>query len=428
MKHQPLSFLVLLALSASALSVHAEEWSRFRGPNGTGVAEAKGLPTIFDAATTTWKVDLGAGWSSPVFFKDKLFVMDESSEGKRAVLCLNAGTGKTLWSYEAPFQAHKKHKFNSYASTTPFVDEARVYIVWANGDQIDALALDHTGKVVWKRDNLALFDHEHGYGASPIVVNGILIVRNEQAGEDGKSESSAKENSILGLDAATGATKWKHVLPASKTAFSTPVVRDTAKGKEVIIADSTSGFVGLDAATGNVNWQHNPGYKMRSVGSIALQDNFIFGTMGQGGNGQESAALKLGNAGEAPAVVFEIKKGLPYVPTPLIIGGEMYLLNDGGIFTCFDLKTGSEVYSERLSGATGNSAKFFSSPIAGDGKIFCCSQTGDVIVVKAGPKFELLGASKLDAPINSTPAIAWNHLFVRTEKTLWCLGSKPQLP
>ena len=115
------------------------------------------------------------------------------------------------------------------------------------------------------------------------------------------------------------------------------------------------------------------------------------------------------------------------MPSPLVIGDYMYLLGDGGILKCVEFKTGKEIYEERLNGSAGSS-KFFSSPVAADGKIFCGSQKGDVIVVKAGPKFEQLSASKLDTPINATPAIAENRLFVRTEKMLYCLGAKPQIP
>ena len=140
---------------------------------------------------------------------------------------------------------------------------------------------------------------------------------------------------------------------------------------------------------------------------------------------KEFAALDLKN-GKPDPVNFAFSKGLPYVPSPLVMDGLMYLVGDGGILKCLDYKTGELVYEERLNGSAGSS-KFFSSPVAGDGKVFCGSQQGDVIVVKAGRKFEQLSATKLDSPINASPAIGDGRLYIRTEKMLWCGGSKAAL-
>ncbi len=423
--------LALLTLGVFGLSAHAEDWARFRGPNGTGVVEAKNMPVTMDAATTTWKVDVGHGWSSPTIFKDKVFVTGETGPGKRAVICLNAANGKELWRHEVTFAEHKKHSFNSFASSTPFVDEQRVYVNWTNGNSVEALALDHTGKQVWRNEHVADYVHEHGYGSSPVIADGVMIVRAEFLMEkEGKplatEEQRGWKNCITGLDAATGKQVWKLEVPDSLNSFGTPTVRDVKGGHEFILANTSSGFMGLDTKTGKINWQHNPGYKQRSVGSYVLKDDYLFAAFGQGGGGSESALLKLG--GSKPEVITIIAKKIPYVPTPLVIGDRLYLLQDGGIMTCLKWPSGEEVYSERLSAEGGRSTKYFSSPVAADGKIYCASQMGDVVVVKAGDKFEILGVSKLDAPINATPAIAWNHLFVRTEKSLWCLGAKTQLP
>ena len=126
-------------------------------------------------------------------------------------------------------------------------------------------------------------------------------------------------------------------------------------------------------------------------------------------------------------MIWKKTQGLPYVPSPLVIGDLMYLLGDGGILRCVEFKTGKVNYEERINGSSGSS-KFFSSPVAADGKIYCGSQQGDVIVIKPGRTFQQLSASKLDSAINATPAIAANHLFIRTENSLYCVGAKPQLP
>ena len=428
------------------VDLSAEEWSRFRGPNGSGVAEASNLPATFDSTNTVWKIDVGKGWSSPVTWQGKVFITEETGPGKRAVVCLNMRDGHRLWAYDVPFAEHRKHNFNNFASSTPFVDADRVYVNWTSGDAVEAMALDHEGKLLWRKENLANYIHEHGSGASPVVSDGIMLVRAEfEAEKDGKPLGTAEQEGwkscILGLDAATGEQKWKLEVPNTLNPYSTPIIRDLPGGAhEFIVANTTSGFMGLDTKKGTINWQHNPGYKQRSVGSIVMKDNVLFAALGAGDGGKESALIKLGGA--KPEEIGSITKNIPYVPTPLLIGDRMYMLRDGGILTCLKYPTGETIYSERLTSAApesaseggkgkrkgGSSTKYFSSPVAADGKIYCCSQTGDVVVVKAGDQFQILGASSLDGPMNATPAIAANHLFIRTEKSIWCMGVKPTLP
>ena len=363
-----------------------------------------------------------------MLWKEAVVVTAETAPGKRAVIALNSRTGKELWRHEEPYTKHHVHEFNSFASSSPFIDAERIYVNWSNGNSIEALALDHAGKLLWHNDHVADYIHEHGTGVSAVVADGIMIVRSEfdteKAGKDLTTapEQKAWKSGIYGLDAKTGKQVWKLDLPNCLNTFSTPLVRDLAGGKhEFICADTASGVFGIDVQTGKMNWQYNPGYKQRSLGSPALHDDVLFCTFGSGGGGKETAAIDLKAA--KPTQLYEIAKALPYVPSPLVMGEYMYLLGDGGILQCVEFKTGKPVYEERLNGTKGSS-KFFSSPVAGDGKIYCGSQMGDVIVVKAGPKFEQLSASKLDSPINATPAIGDSRVFVRTEKMLYCVGSK----
>ena len=227
----------------------------------------------------------------------------------------------------------------------------------------------------------------------------------------------------MGLDAATGKQVWKREIPNCLNTYSTPLVHDLPGGKhEFVLADTGSGVMGLDTKTGAINWQHNPGYQQRSLARRRWSTGRFFCTFGSGGGGKEIASLDL-KSGKPEPVPFEVTKGLPYVPSPLVVDGYLYLLGDGGILKCVDWKTGKEVYEERLDGVKGSS-KFFSSPVYADGKIYCGSQQGDVIVVKAGPKFEQLSANALDSAIYATPAIGHGRVYVRTEKSLWAVGAK----
>lgn len=419
--------LALLCLVSTLAT--AADWSRFRGPNGSGVAETTNMPTTVDDSNTVWKVELGKGWSSPVLWKDKVIVTAETGDGKRAVIALSAKDGKELWRHEEVFEKHKIHNFNSFASSSPFVDADRIYVNWSTGTTIQALALDHNGKQVWKNEHVADYIHEHGTGVSPVVADGIMIVRSEFDWQrDGKvyTDDPVQQKwkaCIVGLDAATGKQVWKNEIPNCLNTFSTPVVHKTKAGtNEFICADTGSGVMGIDTKTGKLNWQHNPGQTQRSLGSGVISDDFYFCTFGTGGGVKEIAAIDL-KSGKPEPVKFDIPKGLPYVPSPLVIGDTMYLVGDGGIMRAVEFKTGKVIYEERLNGSKGSS-KFFSSPVAADGKIYAASQQGDLIVVKAGPKFEQLSASKLDSPVNSSPAIGDSRIYVRTEKMLWCIGSK----
>jgi outer membrane protein assembly factor BamB len=426
------SCVVLACLAGSIVApAHSSTlWNRFRGPNGSGHVETGPLPAAVDESTTLWKVPVGKGWSSPVVWGGMVVVTAETGDAKRAVLAFSVEDGSELWRHEEVFEPHRIHNFNSLTSSSAFIDGERVYVNWSTGTTIQAVALDHQGKLLWRNEHVANYIHEHGTGISPVVVDGIMLVRSEFNWErDGTvytedPEQQKWKTSFVGLDAATGKEVWKIELPNCLNTYSTPVVRAQADGKnEFICANNESGVLGIDVKTGAINWQYNPGYKQRSLGSGVLQDDFYFCTFGSGGGVKEVAAIDL-KSGKPVPVDFEIPKGLPYVPSPLLIGEHMYLLGDGGIMRCVEFKTGKVLYEERVDGVQGSS-KFFSSPVAGDGKIFCGSQQGDLIVIQAGTKYERLSAAKLDAPINATPAISDGRLFVRTAESLWCIGAKP---
>jgi len=420
-----------LSLVLSATLLHAEaNWSRFRGPNGSGVANTTNLPEAVTEGNTLWKVDLGVGRSSPILWKNMVVVTAHGSEpGQREVIALHADTGKVLWTHAEQFKEHKIHNFNSFASSSVFIDAERIYVNWSTGTTIQALALDHSGKVLWKNEHVANYIHEHGTAISPIVVDGIMIVRSEFDWQrDGRvytedPEEQKWKSCITGLDASSGKQVWKTEIPNCLNTYSTPVVRNGADGKSEIICSNTgSGVMGISVATGKINWQYNPGYTQRSLGSGVLADDFYFCTFGTGGGVKEIAALDL-KSGKPVPVEYDIPKGLPYVPSPLVIGDRMYLLGDGGILRSVELRTGNVIYEERVNGSQGSS-KFFSSPVAGDGKIYCGSQQGDLIIIRAGDKFEQISATKLDSPISATPAIGDQRIYVRTDKMLYCVGTK----
>src|SRR5262245_1899843 len=194
-----------------AFDCSAQEWPRFRGPNGTGISHAKTIPTRISDADVNWKVELaGTGHSSPVLWGNRLFVTSTGDKtGGLTVLCFDAESGRPIWQKEFPLSPFPRHKFNSYASSTPAVDGERVYVVWNEPEHFMLAALDHNGTELWKRD-FGPFVSQHGCGISPIVYQDKVILGNEQDDANATPGSNRSgESSVLGLDAKTGKTLWQ---------------------------------------------------------------------------------------------------------------------------------------------------------------------------------------------------------------------------
>ena len=241
----PIAVTLWLLLTVPA---SAQEWSRFRGPNGSGVSSATTIPVRWTEKDHLWKVKLpGVGHSSPVLWGDRIFLTSgEEESGKRFVICLRATDGGRLWTRELPGERHGKHADNSFASATPAVDASHVYLSWATPKEYIVQALDHDGKDVWRVD-LGPFKSGHGFGSSPIVHDDLVIVANDQ---DGKS-------SLVALDRQTGKTRWQ-VARQCKASYATPVVyQPKGKPAELILTSWELGITSIDPKTGQKNWEQD---------------------------------------------------------------------------------------------------------------------------------------------------------------------------
>ncbi len=406
------TFTLVLFAFASAT---AQEWTRFRGPEGTGIGKLVGLKSQIGESDYAWSVKLdGLGHSSPVLWGEKLFLTLAAADGsKRRVECYDAAAGKRLWSWDVPVETLHLHKFNTFASATPTVDADRVYVAWASGTRTEAVALDHTGQVVWQRE-WPDFTSDHGFGASPILVDGVLVLHTDSV--------EKKQSLVLGLDPTTGKSLWEvpRVTAGAEakhlTAYSTPVSLTVEGRTMVVVLQTNDGWKGLDPKTGEILWSFDGEYTSRSVGSIASGGGLVFATFGSGSQGSQGTALRPKAQG-APEVAFNLGKadGLGYVPTPLFYEGRLYLMVDSGILTCLDAATGQRIYRERVGG------NFFASPIVADGKILAMSREGELVVLKAGDQFEILGRSKFGEGASATPAVANNRLYLRTDSNLICV-------
>lgn len=404
---------VLLAgclLSVLAAPLAGENWPRFRGENGAGLSDLQGLPVNWSPGDYDWTAELpGVGHSSPIIWGDRLFITSAVDEGAvRYLFCLDATTGDPIWSRATGFSRSNKHVKSSWASGTPATDGERVYVAFADKENYTLTAHDFDGNLVWRR-NLGAFESQHGHGVSPIVYDDMVMLANDQ---DGTS-------SIVAFDAKTGATRWSTLRAIREAAYSTPLVVELpGEEPQLICVSGATGISSLDPETGRVNWSTGP-LPMRTVGSPAYGEGMVFASCGQGKTGGVlligADVSQDGGLSEDRISYKRERRGVPYVPTPVVWEGHLYLLRDDGIGTCVDLKTGKDVWTERISG------DFSSSLVCVDGKIYATSEQGEVVVFRASPKFELLGRVPLGEGSHATPAVANGRLYLRTFSRLMAL-------
>jgi outer membrane protein assembly factor BamB len=405
--------IVLLAALGWQQTNHAQDWTRFRGPNGTGISRATTIPTRWSPQDINWKVELpGNGQSSPVVWGNKIFLTSTSgTEGQRSVYALDTDQGELLWEWKTEFDLYRQHQYNSFASSSPAVDAERVYVCWTTPDQYILMALTHQGEVVWKRD-LGPYSSQHGGGTSPIVYEDKVILANDQKDErEGQSF-------LIAVDAATGKTVWKTPRRSVRAAYSTPCVYNPPGEKPSLIFNSwTHGISAVDPDTGNVLWQYDQAFDKRSVSSPVLASGVIIGTCGSGGGGNYVVAIRPGNRqGKQPELAYEIRRAAPYVPTGIAWKGWVFLWNGSGIVTCIDAPTGEVRWRERVPG------DYFGSPVCVDGRLFAISTNGDVVVLKASDQFRQLAVNSLGEKSHATPAIADGVMYVRTWGHLYSIG------
>ncbi|MEZ6068429.1 MAG: PQQ-binding-like beta-propeller repeat protein [Planctomycetaceae bacterium] len=399
---------VLAAAALLSLTglVHAQEnWTRFRGENGVGHATQAGIPNEWTAADYEWVRELpGKGHSSPVIWGEHLFVTCGTDDGKRLLVALDPTSGGELWTHTMTLGASHLHLKNSYASGTPATDGERVYVAFADEAHYVVKAFSFAGDELWSRD-LGTFNSQHGPGVSPMVLGEYVIVANDQLGS----------GAILALDRKTGETMWTtQDRPFRRASYATPMLLNTAGREELVCLCGAAGLTAHDPADGKLLWTSGE-LPARTVASPVAGNGVVIGICGQGGGGVKLVAVKPGQDGQPASVAWELEKSIPYVPTPVVDGEYLYLWLDSGIVHCLNMATGETVWIERVGG------KFSGSPVLVDGRLFCISEDGEVVVLAAGPEFQLLGRSPLDDESYSTPAVARGRMYLRGFNKLACL-------
>jgi len=409
--------LVLTLLFTSTVPVQADNWPRFRGPNGQGVSDATTIPVKWSEQDYKWKIELpGGGHSSPVVWDDKVFVTSGDEKAMRGtVQCLSATNGRELWRKEFKLDKHPMNALNSYASATPALDAESVYVLWPGPARTRLAALTHDGRDIWTLD-LPGVKARHGAGSSPIVCGDNVIVSREQdKGGDVKSV-------WLAVDRKTGQIRWRYEHPENANgSYSTPCIyRDKGGREQLVFSSNSHGIAGVDPKTGSLLWKTPSALPARVVSSPVLVDGLVVATCGEGGRGIRLAAVRPPDASSSSATeVYALDRGIvPYVPISVVHDGLLFGFHDQGTVSCLRGATGEVLWSEKPGG------KYFGSPVCVGDKLYAITTDGDVVVLRAGPKYELLAVNVLGEKSHTTPAVASGRMYLRTFSHLICVGGE----
>jgi outer membrane protein assembly factor BamB len=439
-----LRLVSLCALLSSAASARADNWERFRGPNGSGISSDKNIPIKFGTAENVrWKVKIeGMGHSSPIVWGDRVFLQTASLDASdRSLLCLDAKTGKEIWKRSIPGVRPDQplRQDTSLASATPTTDGEAVYIPFWNGKDIIMTAYSFKGDKLWER-NLGEFVSQHGAGASPILYKNLVIFSvDKDAFKELADKTKAKDpktkkyptiklpvpnpSTLYALDKKTGKTVWEEPREAIRACYSMPFLLEKAGPTPELIVTSTSAITSYDPETGKSNWYWTWTFKkdpLRTIAASTYADGVLLACSGDGSGERLMVAVAINNKGKEarPEQIWSNAKEFPYMTCPLIKGDHVYFANDVGRAGCFVAKTGKKVWFETVP-----DAKFYASPIMIDGKIYAASERGDVFVFPADPKeYQQLARNSFGEIIRATPAVANGALYIRTEKHLYCIG------
>jgi hypothetical protein len=388
-----------------------EDWPQWRGPRGDGSSLEKNLPTHWSATENiAWKTEIpGKGHSSPIVVGDKVFVTTCLEEqGERMLLCLSRKDGKLLWQKEvAHATLEHKNNLNSYASATPCSDGKYVWVSFFEIPQIDLVCFDLDGKQIWRKSP-GTFKSIHGFCSSPIIYKDTIILNCDQ-------DAPAY---IVCYDKNNGAERWRIDRPNRTRSYCTPTIFDVAGKKQMILSGSKS-VTGYDPDTGAPLWIVD-GPTEQYVASMVMTDGVAFMT----GGFPEHHLMGIdptgaGNITKSPQILWHDTTDHPavsYVPSPVAYGHWFFLVGDGGLATCWDARSGKELWKEKINRHQS------ASGIVADGNVYFTGDEGETTVFKAAPTFELVAKNPLGEEVRASPAVSRGQIFIRSLHTLWCIG------
>ncbi len=409
--------MAALLVVVTSVPAFAQDWPRFRGPNGQGLSDATGVPAKWSQQDYNWRIELpGTGHSSPVAWADRIFVTcADRRTGQGILLCVDAVDGTEQWRRERDLSKYSLNGLNSFASPTPALDADHVYVLWPGSETTVLAALTHEGEEVWRLP-LAGVHARHGQGSSPIVHGPHVIVAHEQ-----EKNNDGVTSQWLAVERGTGEVQWRMEEPGVVNAsYSTPCVyEDGAGGSHLVFASNAHGLTGLDPQTGEVLWQVDSAMPDRVVSSPVIAGELVINTCGEGGRGKRLAAIRPtrnDSVQQAKEVYVLTSAVVPYVPTSVAYRGMLFAFHDNGLVSCLASETGKVLWSEKPAG------RYYGSPICVDGKLYGMTVDGDVVVLAAEREYRLLAVNALGEKSHATPAVANGRLLLRTLSHLISVG------
>ena len=437
-----LAFILCLIAGGS---VAAADWPHWRGPQGTGATSESNLPVRWSASeNVAWKAPIGGlGVSTPIVSGDRVFVTSQVGAGVRRagshprlvqggnaaeagerelgaarqpasgdatsflVESFSRTDGRRLWQYKLEAQGelpgvHDKHNL---ASPSPVTDGQMVYAWFGTGQLV---ALDMNGKLVWQRHlgkEISPFDVIWGHSSSPALFEDLLILLCDHE----------PASYLLAVDKKTGKERWRADRGKGRMSYSTPLVVNTPSGPELIV-NSSERVDAYDPRTGTLLW-FTGGTNRFPIPMPVFHDGLIY--MSRGYRSGPYMAIRPGGRGDVSKshVVWEAATGAPYISSLVYDAGLIYMATDVGAITVVDAKTGQRVSQQRVDGI------FSASPVAGDGKIYFVSETGETIVMQSGRTPTVLSRNDLGERAVASPAISNGQIFIRTDDHVFCIGT-----
>ncbi len=414
--------LLFVIAMMCASGAQLDDWARWRGPFNTGMARGEAPVSWSDGKNVAWKTPIpGRGHSSPVLWGDRIFLTTAAPvegaaqstplvEHRFLVLALDAKTGKVLWEREAtkatPHEGYHA-RYGSFASNSPVTDGKHVYAFFGSRG-VYVYTLD--GKLVWQKQFPPMrMRMGFGEGSAAVVEDDTLILNFDQL----------KGSYILALDKNTGEQRWR-VARNNSDSWAPPLVIEHGGRKQVVV-NAPGKVRSYDFKTGEVVWEAGP------IGANAIpapvKYNDIVIAM-SGFRDPNLLAIKLGKSGDlsgTDSILWTNQRSNSYTPSPVLSEGKLYFISDNGVLSCFDAATGKAYYQQRLPGPV----NFKSSPVGVNGRLYLASEEGDVLVVKMGEQFEVIGKNTLaDQMFIATPAVAGGSMYLRSTSALYCIRDK----
>lgn len=418
----------LVAFGSGAVAQSAD-WSRFRGPNGSAVSDAREVPTDWsDSKNLAWKTELpGPGSSSPIIVGDRVFVTSYSGYGtsraagdikqlKRHLICVSLKDGQILWdktvAAKQPEESYNRMLGeHGYATSTPVSDGEHVFVFFGRSG---VLAFDLDGKQLWQSFvGSGASKSNWGSASSPILYRNTVIVN-----------ASAEAMSLIALDKKSGKEVWRSDASSIHGSWATPVLVDVPNGKSELVLSAPYEMWGFDPDNGEFLWFADGVQDETICGSLVARDGIVYAVGGRSGS---AVAVKAGGRDDVSKSHLLWKKSLrSYVPSPVLVGEHILSVNnEGGVLTGLSTKSGEQAFQQRLSNAGG----VYASPVVIDGKVYVVTRrSGTFVVGVSGSRATVLSENKFDdeTDFNASPAVTDGKLLLRSNRALYCIAGKPQ--